>query len=85
MMQTDWKNELDADASSVTTPNSRPCFSYMFPPRSLICAVTTASPIHTRANTPEKTTVFCSDEAVIERSRLSNRQKIRGPLDSGQQ
>ena len=84
MMHTDWKKELNGDASSVMTQDSRPCFSHIFPPRSLICAVTTASPIHTSANTPEKTTIFCSDEAVIERSRLSDRQKIRGPLDTYQ-
>ena len=52
----------------------------MFPPSSLICAVTTASPIQMKAKTPEKTRVFCSDEAVIERSRLRSRQKMSGPL-----
>lgn len=65
---------VDAEAIAV---------SYMLPPRSLICAVTTASPIQIRAKTPEKTTVFCSDDAVMESSRLSNKQKISGPLSSG--
>ena len=52
----------------------------MLPPRSFICIVTTASPIQTRAKTPEKTMVFCSAEAVIDRSKLSNKQNINGPL-----
>lgn len=42
--------------------------------------VTTASPIHTSANTPEKTTVFWSPEVGIDNSRLRSRQNIRGPL-----
>ena len=52
----------------------------MFPPSNLICIVTTASPIQMSAKTPEKTTLFCSLFAVIERSKLSNRQNINGPL-----
>lgn len=56
----------------------------MLPPRSLICAVTTASPIQIKAKTPEKTMVFCSDEAVMESKRLSNKQKMSGPLNKDQ-
>ena len=52
----------------------------MFPPKSLICVVTTASPIQTRAKTPEKTAVFCLLDAVIDSSKLRSRQKINGPL-----
>lgn len=52
----------------------------MFPPRRLICNVINASPIQIEAKTPEKTVVFCSAAAVNERSRLSNRQKMSGPL-----
>lgn len=52
----------------------------MFPPKSLICVVTTASPIQTSANTPEKTAVFCLPDAVIDSSKLSSRQNINGPL-----
>lgn len=42
--------------------------------------VTTASPIHTIAKTPEKTRLFCSPDAVIDRSKLNNKQKMSGPL-----
>lgn len=52
----------------------------MFPPKSLICVVTTASPIQTSAKTPEKTVVFCLLDAVIDSSKLRSRQKINGPL-----
>lgn len=52
----------------------------MFPPNSLICVVTTASPIQTSAKTPEKTVVFCLLDAVIDRSKLRSRQNINGPL-----
>lgn len=52
----------------------------MFPPKSLICVVTTASPIHTKAKTPEKTAVFCLLDAVIDSSKLRSRQNINGPL-----
>lgn len=51
----------------------------MFPPSSLICIVTTASPIHTMAKTPEKTRSFCLPPAPHERNRLSSRQKMSGP------
>ena len=54
-------------------------FTYMLPPRSLICSVTTASPIHTMAKMPEKTRSFWLSCAPRERNRLSSRQKIRGP------
>jgi hypothetical protein len=51
----------------------------MLPPNSLICIVTTASPIHIRAKTPENTRSFCLPPAPHERNRLSNKQKISGP------
>ena len=53
---------------------------YMFPPRSLICIVTTASPIHTIAKTPEKTAVFWSLDEGIDSNKLRSRQNINGPL-----
>lgn len=52
----------------------------MFPPKSLICVVTTASPIQTSAKTPEKTAVFCLLDAVNDSSKLRSRQNINGPL-----
>ena len=57
----------------------------MFPPSSLICIVTTASPIHISAKTPEKTEVFCVADAVMDRSRLRSRQNMSGPLDDTSQ
>jgi len=54
--------------------------AHIFPPNSLICIVTTASPIQTRAKTPEKTAVFCAPDAVKDSSRLKSRQNMRGPL-----
>jgi hypothetical protein len=51
----------------------------MLPPRSLICIVTTASPTHTRAKTPEKTRSLCCPPAPHERNKLSSRQKMSGP------
>lgn len=54
----------------------------MFPPNNLICAVTTASPIHTIAKTPANTSVFCVSLALILRSVLSARQNTSGPQRS---
>jgi hypothetical protein len=54
--------------------------TYMFPPSSLICKVTTASPIQTIEKTPEKTRSDCLLEARRERNMLSKRQNISGPL-----
>lgn len=54
----------------------------MLPPSSLICSVTTASPIQTMAKTPEKTRSFWSPFAPHERNRLSSRQKMSGPQRS---
>ncbi len=51
----------------------------MLPPSSLICSVTTASPIHTMAKMPLKTTSLWASRALKLSSRLSSRQKIRGP------
>jgi hypothetical protein len=53
--------------------------TYMLPPNSLICIVTTASPIHTKAKTPEKTRSFCLPPAPHDRNRLSSKQKMSGP------
>jgi hypothetical protein len=53
--------------------------SYMLPPSSLICIVTTASPIHTMAKTPEKTRSLCWLPAPHDRNKLSSRQKMSGP------
>ncbi len=53
---------------------------HMLPPRSLIWSVTTASPIHTREKTPEKTRSVWELLARMERKTLSNKQKMRGPL-----
>lgn len=78
MIQIDWKNEL---GMSLAKPG-KSIFGmpYMFPPRSLICIVTTASPIHTMAKTPEKTAVFWSLDEGIDSSKLRSRQNINGPL-----
>ena len=54
----------------------------MLPPSSLICSVTTASPIQTMAKTPEKTRSFWSPFAPHERNRLSSKQKMSGPQRS---
>jgi len=54
----------------------------MLPPRSLICIVTTASPIHTMAKTPEKTRSFCLPPAPQDRNKLSSKQKMSGPQRS---
>lgn len=54
--------------------------THMFPPSSLICSVTTASPIHTIEKTPEKTRSDCLLEARIDRNMLNKRQNISGPL-----
>ena len=80
MMQIDWKKELrDSHEQKSKSLNSKD--TYMCPPRSLICVVTTASPTQTNAKTPEKTVVFCLLEAVIDSSELRSRQNINGPLD----
>ena len=78
MMQIDWKKELDRALACAYGKKELP--TDMFPPSSLICIVTTASPIQTRAKTPEKTMVFCSLDAVMESRRLRSKQNIRGPL-----
>lgn len=52
----------------------------MFPPSSLICNVTTASPIQTIEKTPEKTRDACSPFARIDKNILSSKQKMSGPL-----
>ena len=52
----------------------------MLPPSSLICRVTTASPIHTIEKTPEKTRLFCFSCALMDKNKLRRRQKIIGPL-----
>ena len=54
--------------------------TYILPPSNLICNVTTASPIHTIVNTPEKTSDDCSPLARIDRNILRSKQKISGPL-----
>ena len=54
----------------------------MFPPSNLICSVTTASPIQTKAKTPEKTRSLWSPFAPHDKNKLSSRQKIRGPHKS---
>lgn len=61
-----------------------PGYTYILPPNSLICVVTTASPIQTNANTPENTPTFCSLDLVTDNSKLRRRQKISGPLNKGQ-
>lgn len=80
MMQTLWANELRievwlAGIRAATIPSR----THMFPPSSLICSVTTASPIQTMAKTPLKTMSFWSGWAQKLSSKLSSRQKIRGP------
>lgn len=79
MMLTDCMKELEHRVSneqrSVMTEST-----HMFPPSSLICKVTTASPIQTIEKTPEKTRSDCSLEARRERNMLSKRQNISGPL-----
>jgi hypothetical protein len=56
--------------------------TYMFPPSSLICIVTTASPIQTMAKTPENTKSFCPLNALKLSSRLSSKQNTNGPHKS---
>ena len=78
MMLTDCMKELEIESAM-----SRKCYTestYMFPPSSLICKVTTASPIQTIEKTPEKTRSDCLLEARRERNMLSKRQNISGPL-----
>lgn len=85
-----WKERVADDAYRLKERAGESCQQYsqslipkytcMFPPRSLICVVTTASPIQTSAKTPEKTAVFCLLDAVIDRSKLRSRQNINGPL-----
>ena len=79
MMHIDWKKELAYRVNS--QQDTMPGATHMFPPNSLICMVTTASPIHTKAKTPEKTIVFCLPDAVIDSSKLKRRQNINGPLE----
>ena len=79
-MHIDWKKELRIALAKVICAKKVQEGAYMLPPSSLICIVTTISPIHTRAKTPENTVVFCSLDTVIDSSKLSNRQKMRGPL-----
>ena len=55
--------------------------TYILPPSSLICHVTTNVPFQTRAKTPEKTTSFWLEEAVIDNSRLKSKENTRGPLN----
>ena len=83
IMQIDWKNELCNE--SVVSHNALPleCLAYMLPPKSLICVVTTASPIQINANTPENTPVVCSLDLVIDNNKLRRRQKMSGPLSLG--
>jgi hypothetical protein len=78
MMHIDWKKELGISVSRIQA--SEPKAAYIFPPSSLICIVTTASPIQTRAKTPEKTTVFWSPDVGIDSSKLRSKQNISGPL-----
>ena len=59
--------------------------THMFPPSSLICRVTTASPIQTIEKTPAKTKSVCCLLARTAKNMLSSKQKIRGPLVTGQQ
>lgn len=54
--------------------------TYIFPPRSFICSVTTASPIQTMVKTPEKTSDDWSSCARMDRNMLRSKQKMRGPL-----
>jgi hypothetical protein len=54
--------------------------TYMLPPRSLICKVTTAEPIQIMAKTPEKTAASCSSRAPRARRKLRRRLKRSGPL-----
>lgn len=52
----------------------------MFPPSSLICSVTIASPSQMVAKTPEKTSERWSSRALMLRRKDKRRQKRRGPL-----
>lgn len=79
MMHTDWKNELSKESANLQ--DNRCWYAYMLPPKSLICIVTTASPIQTNAKTPEKTPIFCSLDFVIDNNKLRSRQKMSGPLN----
>ncbi len=54
--------------------------THIFPPSSLICRVTTDSPIQTIEKTPENTRSDCSLEARIDKNMLRSRQNISGPL-----
>ena len=56
----------------------------MFPPNSLICSVTIASPSQTIVNTPENTNDDCSSLARIDKNMLRSKQKISGPLEASQ-
>ena len=53
----------------------------MLAPRSFSCDVTTASPIHTIQNTPEKTKLFWSPDALMDKNMLRSKQNISGPLN----
>jgi hypothetical protein len=52
--------------------------AHIFPPRSLICHVTTTEPIQTSANTPVKTASFWLE--VIDNKKLKSKEKTNGPL-----
>ena len=78
MMHTDWKNELDTKSAHLLNDGCQ--IAHILPPNSLICIVTTASPIQTKAKTPENTLIFCSPDLVIDNKELRRRQKISGPL-----
>ena len=58
--------------------------THIFPPSSLICSVTTASPIHTMEKTPEKTSDDCSSFARTDRNMLKSKQNMSGPLADNQ-
>jgi hypothetical protein len=79
MMHTDWKKELARELATCSSGNQERR-TYMFPPRSLICKVTTASPIQTMVNTPENTRLDCSSDALMDKNMLRRRQNINGPL-----
>ena len=53
--------------------------AHILPPRSLICRVTTDSPIHMIEKTPANTRSVCFSGARMLRNMLSSRQKISGP------
>ena len=79
MMHTDWKKELFEELA-IWSSRYVGSKTYIFPPRSLIWRVTTASPIQTIENTPENTRLDCSSDALIDKNILSRRQNINGPL-----